>query len=145
MTGPTIPSNHVLALVKGASSAAEVADELRDRGLDSPMIVSGEKLSDRLEAESGLVERALQKLFGHLSEQPNYLRQYEEAVRRGQTVVAVKAEDDDEVEVAREVLGKHGAVDVRFFGKMAVTDLSPESNPSVGEKGTPRARPLEHS
>jgi hypothetical protein len=145
MTRATIPSNHVMALVRGAASAVAVAEELRDHGLESPLIVSGERLSDRLEAESGLVTRALQRLFGHLSEQTDYLHQYEEAVRRGNTVVAVRAEDDHEVQVAKQVFDKHGAADVRFFGQLAVRDLTPDSNPSAASDEIPSRRPVEHS
>ena len=145
MTRATIPSNHVVALVRGAASAVSVASELVYRGLEAPLIVSGEKLSDRLEAESGLVARALQTLFGHLSEQTDYLHQYEEAVRRGQTVVAVKAEGQHAVDVARRVLDRHGAVDVRFFGQLAVTDLTPDSNPSAASDELPAKRPVENS
>jgi hypothetical protein len=145
MTRATIPSNHIIALVSGAATGAAVASELTNRGLEPPLIVSGEKLSDRLEAESGLVTRTLQKLFSPLSEQSSYLRQYEEAVRRGQTVVVVSATDHDAVSVARGVLDKHGAVDVRLFGQLAVTDLTPDSNPSAASDQYPSKRPVEHS
>jgi hypothetical protein len=140
-----VPTNHVVALVGGASTASSIASEMRDRGLESPTIVCGEKLSDRLNAESGLVARGLQKLFGPMSEQSNYLRQYEEAVRRGQTVIAVKAEGRYAVNLARQVLDRHGASDIRLFGQLAVTDLSPDSNPSVGSDSLPSRRPTEHS
>jgi hypothetical protein len=145
MTSAIVPSNHVIGLVSGSAAAAEVAAELRQRGFDHPIIASGDKLTDRLEAESGLMSRALQKLFGHLSEETNYLRQYEEAVRRGQTVVAVKAEDEETVDAAREVLEKHGAADIRFFGQLAVKDLTPESNPSHGSDQAPVRPPSEAS
>jgi hypothetical protein len=125
-----VPTNHVVALVGGASTASSIASEMRDRGLD---------------AESGLVARGLQKLFGPMSEQSNYLRQYEEAVRRGQTVIAVKAEGRYAVNLARQVLDRHGASDIRLFGQLAVTDLSPDSNPSVGSDALPSRRPTEHS
>ena len=130
----TIPSNHVIGLVGGAATAAALAAELTERGLEAPILVSGERLSDRLEAESGLVERALQRLFRHLSEETNYLHQYEEAVRRGQTVVAVKTERYEDVELARGILDKYGAIDVRFFGRLAISDLTPDSDPSGASK-----------
>jgi len=93
-------------------------------------MVSNDMVGERLSDESGIVDRALQALFGPLSEQGNYLKQYEEAARNGQTVVAAKAANDEEVERAAAIFEKHGATNVRFFGRLAVTDLTPGSNPS---------------
>ena len=136
----TIPGNYVIGLVRGAATAAALAAELIERGLKAPILVSGERLSDRLEAESGLVERALQHLFSHSGEETSYLHQYEEAVRRGQTVVAVKAEHYEDVELARGILDKYGAVDVRFSGWLAVSDLTADSDPSAASDEQPMKR-----
>jgi hypothetical protein len=114
-------------------------------GLPDPILVRDENVGERLEAESTLPMRLLQRLFNHLSEETNYLNQYEEAARQGQTIVAVKADNEDEVELARKVLSRHGAVDIRYFGRMAVSDLTPESNPSAGSDEKPAERPGEHS
>jgi hypothetical protein len=89
------------------------------------------------------VERILQRLSNHLSEETQFLDQYEEAVRNGQTVVAVKADGDDEVERAREVLQRHGAMNIRYFGRLAVSDLTPDSNPSARSDEPPVSRPVE--
>ena len=141
----TIPANHVVALVGDSATASAVAAALTEHGLEAPLIVSNEMVGERLAAESGFVDRALQTLFGHLSEEVNYLDQYEEAARNGQTVVAVKANDDDEIQQASDILQKHGAMNVRFFGRLAVTDLTPDSNPSHGSDETPAKRPAEGS
>jgi hypothetical protein len=128
---PTVPGNHVIGLVRGAATAAVLAEEMIERGLDAPILVSGERLTDKLEAETGLIERALQRLFSHLSEETSYLHQYEEAVRRGQTVVAVKAEGIDDVKLAKSILDKYGALDVRFFGRLVISDMTPAGDPSA--------------
>lgn len=145
MTMEAIPANHVVALVRDSATASAVSAALTEHGLEAPLIVSNEMVGERLAAESGIVDRALQTLFGHLSEQGNYLAQYEEAARNGQTVVAVKANNDEEVQRASSILEKHGAVDVRFFGRLAVSDLTSDSNPSAASGEPPSKRPVEHS
>jgi hypothetical protein len=145
MTKETIAPNHVLGVVSGEGALDAIQNDLRDMGLPDPILVRDENVGERLEAESTLPMRVLQRLFNHLSEETNYLNQYEEAARQGQTIVAVKADNEDEVELARKVLSRHGAVDIRFFGRLAVSDLTPESNPSAGSDEKPAERPREHS
>jgi hypothetical protein len=143
MTHETIPSNHVVALVKDSSTASEVSNELKRAGLDETIIVTEPRVGERLEAENGIVGRVLGRLGNHLSEEPSYLDQYEEAVRNGQTVVAVKATGDDEVRRAQDVLQKHGAMNIRHFGRLAVSDLTPDSNPSMGSDEPPLSKPVD--
>jgi len=145
MSMEAIPANHVVALVRDSATASAVAAALTEQGLEAPLLVSNDMVGERLSAESGIVDRALQTLFGHLSEQGNYLEQYEEAARNGQTVVAVKANNDEEVQRAASILEKHGAADVRFFGRLAVTDLTPASNPSHTSDEAPTKPPVESS
>lgn len=145
MTKETIAPNHVLGVVSGEGALDAIQNDLRGMGLPDPILVRDENVGERLEAESTLPMRVLQRLFNHLSEETNYLNQYEEAARQGQTIVAVKADNEDEVELARKVLSRHGAVDIRYFGRLAVSDLTPESNPSAGSDEKPAERPREHS
>jgi hypothetical protein len=131
MSMEAIPANNVVALVKDSATGSAVSAAFIADGLETPLVVSNEMVGQRLSAKSGIVDRTLQTLFGSLSEQGDYLTQYEEAARNGQTVVAVKVTSDDEMRRAAVILEKHGAMDVRFFGRLAVTDLTPESNPSA--------------
>jgi hypothetical protein len=55
-------------------------------------------------------------------------------------VIAV-ASDPDEAAQAGEILESEGAVNVRFFGRLAVTDMSPGTNPSAPSDQTPTAPP----
>jgi hypothetical protein len=145
MTKETIAPNHVVAVVASRDKASEIAGEVEAAGLPEAIVITDDQVGERLEAESTLPMRVFQRMFNHLSEEINYLNQYEEAARRGQTVVAVKAENDDEVETAKGILSKHGAVDIRYFGRMAVSDLTPDSNPSATQGDVPTNRPQEHS
>ena len=145
MTRETIAPNHVLGVVGGLNKAREIAQEIQTMGLPEPIIITDENVGERLEEESSMPTRILQRIFNHLSEEIRYLNQYEDAARQGQTVVAVKADDEESVDKATAVLTRHGAVDVRFFGRFAVSDKTPESNPSQGVEGPPTERPLEHS
>jgi hypothetical protein len=145
MTHETIPSNHVVALVSDPEAGSAVAMDLEDLDMEKPIIVTGGPVGERLEASSGFVMRVLQRLSNHLSEETDYLDQYEEAVHDGQTVVAVRAENDDEVRLATAVLRKHGAQNIRRFGRPAVTGLTPDSNPSAASGEQPAPRQIEHS
>jgi hypothetical protein len=137
MTKETIAPKHVVAVIASPNKASEVSREVQAGGLPEPIVITDENVGERLEAESSLPMRVFQRIFNHLSEEINYLNQYEEAARQGQTVVAIKADNDEEVDRATEVLTKHGAVDIRYFGRFAVSDLTPDTNPSAGTDDQP--------
>ena len=59
------------------------------------------------------------------------MQQYERAADKGLDIIAVKVEDHDDAERAKDVLLRFGTTDIRFFGRFAVTDLTPTSNPSA--------------
>lgn len=145
MTRETIPSNHIVALVKDVATGSRIADALSAEGFERAIVVDDSHVGERLEAESSPMARILQRLSNHLSEETKYLDQYEEAVRNGQTVIAVKTSGDDDVRRANEVLQKHGASDIRHFGRLVISDLTPDSNPSAGSDEPPMPRTGEHS
>lgn len=145
MTRETVPSNHVLALVKNIQTAVSAADELEGMDFERPIIVTNEHVGERLEQESGLLARLFQRMSNHLSEETKFLEQYEQAVRDGSIVIAVKASGEEDVERVTEVLKRHHAMNLRFFGVLAVSDLTPDSNPSAGSDEARVTRPVEGS
>lgn len=62
--------------------------------------------------EPGMIRSFFEGLFGD-KEEPQWRSQYDEAVRRGGSVVVVDAEDDTQAERAAEILDSLGAFDVK--------------------------------
>jgi hypothetical protein len=69
-------------------------------------------------------------LAGHLSDETAYLDHYQEATRNGSLVLAVPA-NTAQTDRVREILELHGAVNIRYFGRLAVSDLTPQTNPTA--------------
>jgi hypothetical protein len=129
-----IPDNHVLAVIHGDSAADALERELRRKGFEETMILGGAAAQEKIDVageESNPIAGAMKALAGHLSDQVAYLEQYEEQARQGNKIVAVKVEDRDQAQDVKDVLEQYGAFNVRFFGKLAVTDMTAATNPST--------------
>ena len=129
-----IPNNHVVGVIGGERSGEACVEELHHAGYDQAGLLGGRQAIDKIDAEgdsSGGLTALIKRVAGHLSEQVAYLEQYERAASKGLDIVAVKVENHDDAEKAKEVLERFGTTDIRFFGRFAVTDLTPASNPSA--------------
>jgi NAD(P)-dependent dehydrogenase (short-subunit alcohol dehydrogenase family) len=138
-----MPENHVVAVIGGSSAAESTARELAQHGFDQVVLFHGNEVRETVDAKgthAGPIEKVVKAVQDHLSEQTNYLAQYEEEARGGNVVLAVHVKDQDELEAVRTILDDAGARNVRFFGKFAVTDLTPESNPSAPSAASPERR-----
>jgi hypothetical protein len=136
----SIPANHVLAVLTGAGATESIREDLQRAGYEQTVLFAGEEISGQVDPKgehSGLIAKALRSVQDHLSEQPNYLAQYEEEARSGNLVIAVPVEDRDQAEDVRIILEQHGARNLRHFGTLAVTDLTPDSNPSTRSADSP--------
>jgi hypothetical protein len=135
-----IPTNHVIAVIAGSDSALAARDELEKAGFERPVLLRDEGAARAMDAKgehSGPIAQVFKAIQDHLSEQQNYIAQYEEEARAGNDVIAVSVKDRDHAEMAREVLERHGARNLRFFGRLAVTDLTPTTNPSSRSEASP--------
>ncbi|SRR6266545_1400586 len=145
-TDEGVPTNHVLAVL--APNALESAlGDLERAGFGSYRPFSGEAAANEFDAKgekSGPVGKLIKMLNKHLSEEPNYLAQYEEEAREGKVVLAVRIEHSEAAEEVRDLLERHGARNIRLFGTMAVTDLSPLSNPSLRSEESPEQQATKH-
>lgn len=133
-TNETLTNNHIVAVINGGESARQAAQELKAAGYSTALVFTGEEGARQIDAKgenSHVFARILSAVEDHLSEATNYMKQYEEEARNGKHVVAIEVLSREGAERAREVLDRNGAQNIRFFGKLAVTDLSPESNPSL--------------
>ena len=137
-TGP-IPDNHVLAVLN-TSDEDGIRRELHSAGFQEVNFMTHRGVGREVDPgaeHANPVSRLIYLLMNHLSEQRRYLEQYEEEARNGNRIAAVRVEDDAEARAVAEVLGRHGAVNIRFFGKLAVTDLTPQTNPSAASDRLP--------
>jgi hypothetical protein len=132
-TNDNLTVNHVVAVINGAESSQQAVEQLRAAGYKEPLVLTGEEGAKHIDAhgqEGGIFSRLMRTVEDHLSDSTNYLAQYEEEARAGHHIVTVEVASRDLAERAREVLDHNGAQNIRFFGRLAVTDLSPETNPS---------------
>lgn len=132
-----VPDNHVLAVLGG--SAETLSKELRRLGYD-PVVFRGEevaKIVDPVGERGGLLDTIIKRIQEHLSEERSFLEQYEAEARSGKQVIAVALDDPDQANAVREVLERHGAYNIRFFGRLAIHDLTPESNPTPSSEESP--------
>jgi hypothetical protein len=135
-----LPNNHILAVLGSGENAARAAAKLKQDGFDHTFLFEGESLTETIDAKgehANAFSKALKAVQGTLSEESDYLAQYEEEARRGNQVIAIEAKDRDRTEQARQVLDLYGARNIRLFGTLAVTDLSPATNPSARAADSP--------
>jgi len=137
-TGP-IPDNHVIGVLQSSDEDA-LRRDLADAGFPDVKVMGADDIDREVDPDAehaNPVVRIIYRVVNHLSEQVAYLDQYEAAARMGNRVIAVRVEDDDTAQAAGQILGRHGVVDIRFFGKLAVRDMTPDSNPSAASDRLP--------
>jgi hypothetical protein len=123
-----IPTNSAVGVLYGEKAVEEAETDLQKAGYtDVTVMTHVDAVGEGRAPFSELMDR----LTGQLSEETDFLDQYKEETERGGFVLAVRAEDREHAEKAREVMEAHGALNVRFFGLLAVSDLTPETNPSA--------------
>jgi hypothetical protein len=93
------------------------------------------------EKSGNVLTKALKSIPEALSEESNYLAQYQEEAQNGRFIVAVKADNRDRAEAAAAILRSLGARNSRLFGSLQVTDLSGPANPSAVSPPDPVASP----
>lgn len=137
---PNLTDHHIVAVIDARPEAETALQELRQAGYVDPLLLTGEEGAQQIDAKnenSHLLGRILGAVQDHLSEATNYLRQYEEEARNGNYVVAVEAPDRDAADRAQHVLERNGGRNIRFFGALAVSDLTPQTNPSFRSDESP--------
>jgi len=137
-----IPPNHVVGVVSGEGAVERARQAIERAGFNEILVM------DRVDATGEGVNPLtsfIEKLAGHLSDQTGYIEQYKEQTEAGGTVLAVKVEDKDEAERVRATMETFGALNIRHFGVFAISDLTPETNPSAPSDALPPtpSRPTE--
>jgi hypothetical protein len=138
-----IPDNHVLAVMPSQNASQSAMSDLKRNGFGENTVMRGEAVAREVDPKgenSGPIGKVVKALADHMSEQQNYLAQYEEEARNGNAVLAVHVKGQEEAEAAKEILERYSARNIRFFGKLAVTDMTPLTNPSSRSAESPESK-----
>jgi hypothetical protein len=136
------PRDHVFAVVPSRDAARTAIDTLMQQGYMESIVFEGNAITHEVDPKgerAGPIEKVLKMIGDHLSEQPNYLSQYQEEARNGNVVLAVRVENGEDAQRAGAILQQLGGHNIRYFGAMAVSDLSPLSNPSTRSEESPES------
>ena len=138
-----VPDNHVLAVLPSSGATESAMSELRRNGFSESEVLRGEAGAREVDAKgdaSGPIGKVVKLFADHLSEEQNFLAQYEEEARSGNPVLAVRVKNEQEADAAKEILEHYSARNIRFFGKLAVHDLTPATNASSRSEGSPESK-----
>jgi hypothetical protein len=136
------PRDHVFAVVPSPDTARTTIEALMQHGFTESVVFEGEDVTREVDPKgenANPLEKVLKMIGDHLSEQPNFLSQYQEEARNGRVVLAVHVENGDEAQRAADVLYAQGGQNIRYFGALAVADLSPMTNPSSRSEESPES------
>jgi hypothetical protein len=129
-----IPGNAVVGVMSGSSSVDDAVSRLKRAGFEEVLVMPH---VDAKGEGTNPISALIEKLSGHLSDETGYLQQYKEATENGSTVLAVPADQGEEADKVREIMELGGAVNIRYFGRLAVTDMTVETNPSAPSDDAP--------
>jgi hypothetical protein len=135
---------HAVAVINGFEAARSAARALKDAGFSEVTLYTSGQLEAEVDAKgdnSNFITKALRSLEDHLSEENNYLHQYQEEAKLGNQVLAVAVPDREGAERASEIIMEHGGHNVRYFAGLAVVDLDPASPTARSDAQPPAARP----
>ena len=125
-TETKIPNNRVVGVISGSRSVEDAVTRLKSEGFNDVLVMSH---VDTAGEGVNPISALMGMLAGHLSDETVYLDQYQEATNNGSLVLAVPA-NGEQTDRVREILELHGAVNIRYFGRLAVTDLTAQTDPS---------------
>jgi hypothetical protein len=122
------PTNQLLAVVDARPDAAAAVRELRASGIATSAVVvlSGAEDAERLGGLGGAAPLAARLLravqFMTMDQMPDFVL-YEEALRGGRSVLAVRPGSAQQRKAAAEVLRRRGHF-VNFYGRFATEEIS---------------------
>ncbi|MDP9207342.1 MAG: hypothetical protein M3O65_02380 [Actinomycetota bacterium] len=123
----TFPQHHVVAVVDDLDAAKQAVQAFVDAGVtadDLHLFPSQEFLSmvSETHEQADRVQAMVHRLSVSSSE--GFAGDwYMEAARNGGNILAVHARGDEQVERARALLADANAYGIRYFGRLAITDL----------------------
>ena len=132
----TYPTDHLLGVIDDAARAAEAASVLIANGFrpGDVTILRGEEGMERLAPSEGVrgiwtkLVRAVQ--YTTMDQMPDFPA-YVAALKDGRVVVAVHARSRRRLLLARDILERHGAHFLNFFGRYSTEEFSRWRGPEL--------------
>jgi hypothetical protein len=121
------PTNHILAIIEDYARAEDAERALKGAGFEEVRVYRGFKGADAIDSrgtEHGMVGQAVRAVEEALSNKDN-LAEYEDAVKDGSSVVALRIGDDEQRDWAVVILEGQGAHTINHFGAALVTTIKP--------------------
>jgi len=130
------PTHNVVGVIDTADQLSAAVKELTSGGfLESEINVArGAAAAERVDASTGrggitgLAIRVAESL-GLQNEESEFKDHYEEAMRSGRFVIRVAAPSEEREERATDILKRHGAHSVAYYGKYTIRKLVPPNTP----------------
>ena len=123
--GTFYPKHYIVAVIPEQDQAQQAVAALREAGHpeQEARLWTGAEVLDRY--NTFLQKRnVLERLGSYLpSDEHEALQQYVSEAEEGQYFVTVYAPHPDQIERARDILAKHGASDMHYYGEFVMTDL----------------------
>src|SRR6188472_4731101 len=128
------PTDRLLAAFRDPLGAAGAAAELMTAGLRGAdvTVLRGDEGADRLDgtgATNGLVARVRRTVSFTLMDQLPDMAMYERAVRDGGAVLMVRVRGEQRKAVAVDVLRRHGAHFINYYGRFATEEVQRWTGP----------------
>jgi len=121
------PTHHVLGVIDSYARAEEAEGALLSEGFEEVRVYRGHTGAEAIDSkgtEHGIVERAVRTVETALTNKDN-LAEYEDAVKQGLSVVALRVTDDEQRDRAVAILEQCGAHTINHFGVALVTTIKP--------------------
>lgn len=123
------PVDRLLGVIDDPADAAAVASDLTAAGIPTRDItlLRGDEGADRLDgtgAANGPSARLRRLVDFTIADQLVDMAWYEQAVRDGKVVVMVRVRGDAPKRAALDVLRRHGAHFMNFYGRFATEEIS---------------------
>lgn len=126
------PQDHVVAIVDAPGQCVDAVSELTGNGfLESEVtVLAGAREAERLDASSGrtgLMHRVIRAAdrLGVPHKEMEVKERYEQALRDDAHVILALAPTDERKRLAADVLRRHGAHYVKYFGRFTIEVLAP--------------------
>jgi hypothetical protein len=122
------PTRRVVGVLSSEDAAVRAVDRLKSEGVGEEQVElflgeAGQACLHNYHHRSGFLGH-LRQAAESLGTDQDQSREYEEAVKQGRVLMAVKAPDEDFVGRIREALTQSGATTIRYYGTLAIHDLS---------------------
>jgi len=128
--GAAYPKNYVIAVIDDIQEAQQAMRELQEAGIaaeDIHFFKSREVLesAEDTAATRSFLSRIADAFQAVASDDDAHVLIYVEEARRGKHIINVQAGKPEQVEMIKDILVKHHARNIKYFGRWAITVLHP--------------------